>query len=71
MALLLMRGGKAQSLPDENLDLLPRDEILFAGTREARQLQALTLANVNVLEYVRTGEQIAGGWLWNALRPRM
>ena len=25
----------------------------------------------NVFDYVRTGEQIVGGWLWNALRPRV
>jgi hypothetical protein len=50
---------------------LPGDQVLFAGTREARTLQALTLSNVNVFDYVRTGEQIVGGWLWNALRPRV
>jgi hypothetical protein len=49
--------------------LLPGDEVLFAGTREARQLQALALANVNVMDYVTTGKEAAGGLLWRALRP--
>jgi Trk K+ transport system NAD-binding subunit len=70
MALLLMRGGTPRSLPDENTELLPGDDILFAGTREARQLQALTLANVNVLDYVTTGREAAGGALWQAMRAR-
>jgi hypothetical protein len=70
MALLLMRDGRAHSLPDETMELLAGDEILFAGTREARQLQALTLANVNVLDYVTTGRDAAGGWIWQALRAR-
>jgi hypothetical protein len=71
MPLLLVRGDKEHPLPEAALQLLPGDQILFAGTREARTLQALTLSNVNVFDYVRTGEQIAGGWLWNALRPRV
>ena len=71
MPLLLVRGDKEHPLPEAALQLLPGDQILFAGTREARTLQALTLSNVNVFDYVRTGEQIVGGWLWNALRPRV
>jgi len=71
MPLLLVRGDKEHPLPEAALQLLPGDQILFAGTREARTLQALTLSNVNVFDYVRTGEQMAGGWLWNALRPRV
>jgi hypothetical protein len=41
-----------------------------AGTREARRLQALTLANVNVLDYVTTGRSAAGGWILQVLRAR-
>jgi len=47
------------------------DQILFAGTPEARALQNLTLQNVNVSEYVRSGKDIPGGWVWQWLRRRV
>jgi len=70
LALLVVRGGREHPLPDAAMELLPGDHVLFAGTRDARALQALALANVNVLEEVRTGKQAPGGWLWQALRAR-
>jgi hypothetical protein len=64
MALLLLRDGKSQPLPNDAIELQTADEILFAGTPEAKRLQALTLANANALDYVTTGREAAGGWLW-------
>ena len=70
MTLLLVRGGNAHPLPDLAMELFPGDNLLVAGTREARTLQALAIANVNVFQYLKTGRETTGGWLWQTLRPR-
>ena len=70
MALLLVRNHSERPLPDAVMALLPGDHLLFAGTPEARALQLLALANVNVFDYVKTGKE-TGGWLWQALWPRV
>jgi Trk K+ transport system NAD-binding subunit len=69
IALLLVRGDAAHPLPQPDTALEQGDQLLFAGTREARALQAPVLSNVNVFEYVRTGDETSGGWVWQALQP--
>ncbi len=66
--LLLVRKDRNLLLPQADSALLHQDQILFAGTPEARALQNLTLQNVNVSEYVRSGKDIPGGWVWQWLR---
>jgi Trk K+ transport system NAD-binding subunit len=69
--LLLVRAEVELPLPAATVHLRAGDHILFAGTRRARALQTLTLRNANVLDYVRTGRDAPGGWIWQWLsRPQ-
>jgi len=65
--LLLVRAGTEHLLPDAELVVQSGDHILFAGTGKARRLQRLTLQNANVLDYVQTGRDAPGGWVWQKL----
>lgn len=62
--LALFRNGDLQPLPDDQLALVVGDEILYAGHREARDLQRSTLGNANVCDYVLQGIDLPGGWVW-------
>ncbi|HSO07761.1 MAG TPA: NAD-binding protein [Pelomicrobium sp.] len=66
-ALLVSRKGEDHALPEAAFLLERGDHILFAGTPLARSRQALQLANVNVRDYVWTGRDIPGGWVWQRL----
>jgi len=75
LPLLLLREGADHELPGWECMLQPGDQLLFAGTREARTAQNLTLDNPaqnltldnrNVLDYVLTGKD-AEGWVWRWL----
>lgn len=65
--LMVLRDQQEIILPAPNLPLLPGDQLLFAGTAEARIRQDLILRNANVLDYVLTGRDIPGGWVWRQL----
>jgi len=65
--LLLRRGGRDELLPAEDRPLQAGDELLFTGRNRARRSQHLALANLNVLDYVRTGRDVPGGWIWQKL----
>ncbi len=66
-ALLVSRNGEDHALPEAAFLLERGDHILFAGSPAARSRQALQLANVNVRDYVWTGRDIPGGWVWQRL----
>lgn len=57
-------------LPEDDLALMAGDEILFVGTRRARDMQLATLRNVNVRDYVLTGVDVPGGWIWQGVARR-
>lgn len=63
-ALMLERAGVLTLAPEEHDPLMPGDRILFAGRGDARRAMELTLHNVNVVEYLRTGRDLPGGWIW-------
>ncbi|HET7669154.1 MAG TPA: NAD-binding protein [Burkholderiales bacterium] len=67
--LYLARGANPIVLPPEDTVLQPGDQLLFAGTPDARRGQWPILRNVNVRDYVLTGVQ-PGGWLWEKLAGR-
>ena len=56
-------------LPDCSMELMAGDEILLVGTRAARRDLNFTLSNEHVLEYVLTGRDLPGGWIWEQLAP--
>jgi len=43
------------------------DQLLFTGQDRARRAQRAALSNVNVLDYLRTGRNVPGGWIWRLL----
>jgi len=67
LPVMLRREGRDLLDPDESTPLKLGDKILFAGRYRARRRQRSTLSNVNVLDYVRTGRDVPGGWIWQKL----
>jgi voltage-gated potassium channel len=68
LALLrLRRGEEHELLPAADSALLAGDVLLFAGTPQARALQALTVRNDNVLKYVTSGVEVPSGYVWQWL----
>ncbi|HRE16826.1 MAG TPA: NAD-binding protein [Rhodocyclaceae bacterium] len=70
MVLMIQRNGDTILLPDPGFALAAGDRLLLAGRRRARNVLELTLSNTNMLEYVLTGEEQLGGWLWHRLFRR-
>ena len=70
MPLYLKRGEKAFVLPEDDFALQAGDDILFAGTPEAREAQWPMLRNAHVRDYVLTGVDAPVGWLWQRFARR-
>jgi Trk K+ transport system NAD-binding subunit len=68
--LYLSSGKKAALLPTDDIALAPGDELLFAGKPAARRTQLQILRNVNVRDYVVSGVDRPGGWIWQWLTRR-
>ena len=51
-------------MPAHDTQLRPGDELLLAGTRHARNAFALGIANDHTLEYLVSGKDLPGGWVW-------
>ena len=65
VTILLVRRGKAfELLPQADWPLAAGDELLLAGLQPARRNLDLTLYHPNELDYVLTGEETSGSWLW-------
>ena len=69
-ALLVMRSGRATLLPTDDFVLEREDRVLMAGRSRARRQMESALGNVNVLEYLRTGLDLPGGWVWRRFSRR-
>lgn len=67
IVLMIVRNGQSFILPDDHFMLKPDDALLLAGQHAVRSPLNLTLQNANALEYVLTGEDRRGGWLWQYL----
>lgn len=67
LPLLLLRGAERRLLPPLDEPLRIDDRILFAGHLRARNRMAWSLDNHNVLRYVVSGSEQAGGYLWKKL----
>jgi Trk K+ transport system NAD-binding subunit len=63
-------GQPSRLLPPPDLLLQQGDELLLAGRHRARARLELTLRNAHALDYVLTGRESAGGWLWGRLARR-
>jgi len=70
MPLMVEREGRTLVLPAGDAALVAGDRLLLAGQHDARSRLELTVQNANVLEYVLTGSDRSGGWLWQRLSGR-
>lgn len=69
--LLLRRAHDDRLVPCVGEELQAGDDILFAGSHEARARQELVLRNANAFAYVLTGHEASVGLVWRWLtRPR-
>jgi len=72
LPLLRLRGDEATCFPDEAAPLQAGDAFLFAGTPEAMAKQEMARVNANALDYLLTGNERPGGWVWQCLaQPAM
>lgn len=69
-ALYLRHDNQATLLPEDGVALAPGDELLFAGTPPARRAQLQIQRNVNVRDYVVSGIDVPGGWIWQRMTTR-
>ena len=71
-ALYIDRGdGAPIVMPGRDTALRVGDRILLAGRSSALNALRLIIANEHTLNYIVTGEDLPGGWIWERLaRPR-
>lgn len=67
VVLMIERAGKDIVLPADDFVLEAGDALLLAGQHRVRPALELTLQYVHALEYVLTGRDTQGGWLWRTL----
>ena len=70
LILMVEREGRCFLLPDEGFGLKQGDALLIAGQHSARFALYLTLQNANALDYLLTGKDKRGGWVWQMLFSR-
>lgn len=71
-ALYLLRDDDDHlTTPEPSTLLRPGDELLLVGTAAARRAIGFTFTNDHALEYVLSGVDLPGGWVWERFsRPR-
>ena len=62
--MLIRRDKELILLPPDEFLLAAGDELLLASSLSARRNLELTLHNPNELDYVLTGSEVSGSWLW-------
>ena len=70
VTLLIRREDQLILLPPDSLPLAPGDELLIASSLAARRNLELTLYRPGELDYVLTGHEVTGSWVWNWLAAR-
>lgn len=70
LPLLLRRGENDLLLPDSSVELRSGDRILFCGQEGVASEMQWALNNVNVLDYIVTGNERPTGWAWRWLAKR-
>ncbi|MBL8420692.1 MAG: potassium channel protein, partial [Dechloromonas sp.] len=70
VTLLIRREDEMIPLPPDGFPLAPGDELLIASSLAARRNLELTLYRPSELDYVLTGHEITGSWVWNWLAAR-
>ncbi len=67
LLLALKRDGDWRLLPEDDMQLLMGDELLFCGAQRVSERMAWALQNNNALHYIRSGEERPSGLLWRWL----
>ena len=67
IVLMIVRRGEPFLLPEDEFRLEAGDAVLIVGRHAARSALHLTLQNANALDYILTGRDRRGGWLWQYL----
>jgi len=70
VVLLVARGRRIIELPDDDLQLQMDDQVLFAGSDRSLQSVLIRLQNVNILDFITSGNMGGGGYLWRWLSSR-
>jgi hypothetical protein len=65
--LLVRRGADCILTPDDDFDLSPDDELLFAGLPSARRALETTIVDVSAREYVLFDRHVPSSWIWRRL----
>ncbi|MGB9494358.1 MAG: NAD-binding protein [Azonexus sp.] len=65
ITLLIRREDEDTLLPPDDFLLAPGDQLLLASSLNSRRNLELTLHNPHELDYVLTGHEITGSWIWN------
>jgi hypothetical protein len=69
--LLHVRGEKNTMMPNEDMDILYGDRILFCGTREIKNSMDWTLRVMSSLNYVMTFQNEPESYAWRMLHRYM
>ncbi len=51
-------------LPEGDFEIQKGDQLLFCGDSESMNLMCWTVSNINVYNYLRTGYELPGGYVW-------
>lgn len=67
VTLLVERAEQIFLLPDDNFSLAAGDQLLLASSLAAQRNFEFTVRNAIELDYVLTGQEGSGSWLWQKL----
>ena len=51
-------------LPDKDFEIHEGDQLLICGDKESMHLMCWSVSNINVYNYIHTGYELAGGYIW-------
>ncbi len=67
MVLLIRRNKIDHLIPDKSMEIIEGDKLLFCGSLEAQELLLWSVSNYNIYNYIRTGVELPGGYVWDWL----
>lgn len=54
-------------LPDNDYEIQEGDQLLICGDKESRDLMHWSVSNINIYNYIQTGCELGGGYIWRWL----
>ena len=67
ITLLIERGSQCYLLPEDDFVLKAGDQLLLASPLAAQRNFEFTVRNANELDYILSGREDSGSWLWQRL----